>query len=89
MSFELFAPDASAAQRQSGLLAAQVVFNAAGLSPAAAGTAYFDHHDAVSASPAMVRAARIWRDASDAAVRACYGPGAASALARLVMPGQP
>lgn len=87
MNFDLFAPDASTAQRQSGLLAAQVVFSAAGLSPAAAGAAYFDHDESVSASPAQVRAARIWKHASDAAVRACYGPGAASALARLVVQG--
>jgi hypothetical protein len=86
MKLDLFAPYATLEQRLKGLQAALAVFAAAGLSPLAASTAYFDVGEEASApSSAQVRAARIWSTASDSALKACYSAAPVPAMARLVV----
>lgn len=83
----LHAPQTTAQQRQLGLLAALAAFESAGLSPAAAFTAWCAPRDPLDSapSPAQTRAIAIWAWAARAARSACYSHAVAPAAARLYL----
>lgn len=81
MQVRFIARDVTPQQRALGGQAAWAVLQASGLSPLAARNAFAEvigaaqgarHSDTVP-SPATVRAARVWAQAFDAAIQACFG----------------
>ncbi len=87
MKLSLMAPNASEAQQLCGLQAAEAIFLAEGLSAISANSACFEAELSLDVlpSPAQVRAARVWRAASTAALVACYGAKPQAAEAKLLV----
>lgn len=86
MTLDVLAPGISEKQRRCAIAAAQLIFQARGVTPEAAAMALAPYLPQELETPASVRAAAVWRHATQAANKACIDDSQTMVATLLVTP---